>query len=208
MAKRDNLKSSISIIVDLPADKFDLADWIIHFPNEEYIACTPATGAHKQMYVYRDADGGRVFRNDESCGGFMMTQLYREEIMEPNHVFLVSPRTKGRFLGFVPMTFQITWDIKVEPLDERRSTFTCTVGARMNPLYLFAGWFIRLSYWTEAHLEEETPRFADSAARWATRNDPNQRPSYVSPTIPFAAGSGSNPREEKHLETRAMETVG
>jgi hypothetical protein len=42
---------------------------------------------------------------------------------------------------------------------------------------------IRLSYWTEAHLEEETPRFADSAARWATRNDSDQRASYVSPTV-------------------------
>ena len=56
-----------------------------------------------------------------------MTQLYREEIMEPQHVFLVSPRTKGRFLGFIPMTFQITWDMKVESLDAERSKFTCRV---------------------------------------------------------------------------------
>ena len=182
MAKRDNLKSTTSVIVDLPANKLDLADWIVHFPNDEYIACTPATGAHKQMYVYRDADGEWIFRNDESCGGFTMTQLYREEILEPNHVFLVSPRTKGRFWGFVPMTFQITWEIKVEPRDDNSSTFICTVGARLNPLYFIAGLLIRLSYWTEAHLEEETPRFADSAARWATRNDSDQRVSYVSPT--------------------------
>ncbi len=38
MAKRDNLKSTTSVIVDLPADKLDLADWIVHFPNDEYIA--------------------------------------------------------------------------------------------------------------------------------------------------------------------------
>ncbi len=182
MAKPDNLTASVSVIVDLPADKFDLPDWIKHFPNDEYIACTPATKAHKQMYVYRDADGGLVYRNDESCGGFFMTQLYREEVMERQHVFLVSPRTKGRFLGFIPMTFQITWDMKVESLDAERSKFTCKVGARLNPFYLFAGLLIRLAYWTEAHIEEETPHFADSAARWATRNDPAQRASYVSPT--------------------------
>ncbi len=68
MAKPDNLKASVSVIVDLPAEKFDLPDWVIHFPNEEYIACTPATKAHKQMYVYRDGDGGLIFRNDETCG--------------------------------------------------------------------------------------------------------------------------------------------
>jgi hypothetical protein len=52
----------------------------------------------------------------------------------------------------------------------------------MNRLYLLASFFIRLTYWTEAHIEEETPHFADSAARWATRNDSDQRASYVSPT--------------------------
>ena len=108
-----------------------------------------------------------------------MTQLYREEIMEPQHIFLVSPRTKARFLGFFPMTFQVTWDMKVEPVDENRSRFTCTVGAGLNPFYFIAGLFIRLSYWTEAHTEEETPHFAESAARWATRNDLERRDSYI-----------------------------
>ena len=179
MAKRDNLKTSTSVIIDLPAEKIDLADWIVHFSNEDYVACTPATGAHKVMYVYRGSDGRWVFRNDESAAGFMMTQLYREEIMQPQHIFLVSPRTKGRLLGIVPLTLQITWDMKVEPIDENRSRFTCTVGARLSPLLFIAGLFIRLSYWTEAHTEEETPHFAESAARWATRNDPERRDSYV-----------------------------
>ena len=179
MAKRDNLKTSTSVIIDLPAEKIDLADWIVHFSNEDYVACTPATGAHKVMYVYRGSDGRWVFRNDESAAGFMMTQLYREEIMQPQHIFLVSPRTKGRLLGIVPLTLQITWDMKVEPIDENRSMFTCTVGARLSPLLFIAGLFIRLSYWTEAHTEEETPHFAESAARWATRNDPERRDSYV-----------------------------
>lgn len=180
MAKPDNLNASVSVKVDLPAEKFDLADWIIHLSNEEYVACTPTSGAHKNMYVYRDGDGGYVFRNDESVAGFMMTQLYREEIRKPQHVFLVSPRTKGRFLGVMPMTFQVTWDMKVEPIDAHSSKFTCTVGARLHPILQLASLFIRLHYWTEAHLEEEAPRFADSAARWAARNDPNRPGSYVS----------------------------
>ena len=133
MAKRDNLKTSTSVIIDLPAEKIDLADWIVHFSNEDYVACTPATGAHKVMYVYRGGDGRWVFRNDETAAGFMMTQLYREEIMQPQHIFLVSPRTKGRLLGIVPLTLQITWDMKVEPIDKNSCKFTCTVGARLNP---------------------------------------------------------------------------
>lgn len=201
MAKRDNLKTSTSVIVDLPAAKFDLADWIVHFSNEDYVACTPATGAHKVMYVYRGSDGRWVFRNDESAAGFMMTQLYREEIMESQHIFLVSPRTKGRLLGVVPLTLQITWDIKVEPVDENRSKFTCTVGARLNPLLYIAGLFIRLSYWTEAHTEEETPHFAESAARWATRSDPKQRDSYVGMQGQFPTMSPSAAQQAVALES-------
>ena len=81
MAKRDNLKSTTSVIVELPANKLDLADWIVHFPNDEYVACMHANCETSKMYFYRDADGDWVFRNDESCGGFTMTKLYREEIL-------------------------------------------------------------------------------------------------------------------------------
>ena len=204
MAKRDNLKTSTSVIIDLPAEKIDLADWIVHFSNEDYVACTPATGAHKVMYVYRGGDGRWVFRNDESAAGFMMTQLYREEIMEPQHIFLVSPRTKGRLLGIVPLTLQITWDIKVEPVDENRCKFTCTVGARLNPFLAIAGLFIRLSYWTEAHTEEETPHFAESAARWATRNDPERRDSYVGSEGQFPTMSPSAAKQAVALEPSTL----
>lgn len=171
MTKPDNLHAEYSVLVDLPVDRFDLAKWIVNFSNEDYVACTPATGAHKQMFVYRHADGGHVFRNDEFCGGFQMTQLYRAKVLEKEHVFLVSPATKGRFLWIVPMTFQVTWDMRIEPVDESTTKFTCHVGARLNPIYWLLSQLIRLSYWTHAHIEEETPHFADAAARWAKGRD-------------------------------------
>jgi hypothetical protein len=94
----NNLTSAVSVVVDLPPDRFDLAGWLPNFNNAEYLACTPGTRAHRQMFVYRGDDGKNVYRNDEICGGIFMTQLYREVVMERDHVLLVSPRTKGRFL--------------------------------------------------------------------------------------------------------------
>lgn len=181
MAKPDQLKISTTVVVDLPADKFDLPGWAPNFTTEEYIACTPGTGAHKFMYVYRGEDGKNIYRNDESCGPIVMTQLYREEIMERQHIFLVSPQTKARMFGFWPMTIQITWDMKVEPFDANRSKFTCTLGSRLNVLYLIASFFIRFTFWGQAHCDEETPHFAESAARWATRNETDRPVSFVSP---------------------------
>jgi hypothetical protein len=103
-------------------------------------------------------------------------------VMERDHVLLVSPRTKGRFLERVPMAFQITWDMKVEPFGEQQSLFTCTIGSRLNLLYKMASLFICLQFWADAHCEEETPHFAEIAARWATRNDTERPVSFVSPT--------------------------
>ena len=179
--RRTNVTASRSVIVDLPVEKFDLADWIIHFSNEDYIACTPASKAHQIMYVHRDGDGEYVLRNDEYVGGFQMTQLYRPQIMEKDHVFLVSPATRGRFLSVMPMKFQTSWDMKVEPYQGNRSLFTCTIGGGLSWWQLLASKFTCLNYWSEAHCEEEGPHFADSAALWATRNDANQRASYVNP---------------------------
>jgi len=62
MAEPDNLKVSTSVVVDLPADRFDLADWMIHFSSEEYVACTPATHNHKYSDVYR----GQCHGNSDS----------------------------------------------------------------------------------------------------------------------------------------------
>lgn len=89
--------------------------------------------------------------------------------MEPRHVLLVSPQTKARYLGFVPIYMQITWDMKVESVDANRSKFTCVVGARPSPILPR-----QLPHQTvvleRAHTEEETPHFAESV-RWAKRND-------------------------------------
>jgi hypothetical protein len=148
----NNLTSAVSVVVDLPPDRFDLAGWLPNFNNAEYLACTPGTRAHRQMFVYRGDDGKNVYRNDEICGGIFMTQLYREV------------------------------DMKVEPFGEQQSLFTCTIGSRLNLLYKMASLFICLQFWADAHCEEETPHFAEIAARWATRNDTERPVSFVSPT--------------------------
>jgi hypothetical protein len=165
-----NINFQSSVIVDLPADRFDLPDWLVNFSCKDYVSCTPASGAHKYSNVYRDGDGGRVFRNDEFVGGFMMTQFYREKIMKPQRVRLVS-MTRARFLYVWPMIFPLYWEMTVEPCDEKRSRFTCMIGARLNPVYFVMSKLIRLLFWAQAHADEETPHFAKFAARWATRND-------------------------------------
>ncbi len=97
MAKPDDLNASVSRSISRRKNS-TLLTGLFTFPTK---STSPARRQwrHKNMYVYRDGDGGYVFRNDESVAGFMMTQLYREEIRKPQHVFLVSPRTKGRFLS-------------------------------------------------------------------------------------------------------------
>lgn len=175
-----NINFQTSMIVDLPADRFDLPNWLVNFSSEDYIACTPASGSHKHSTVYRDADGDLVFRNDEWVGGFMMTQFYRSVMAEPNHIRLVS-MTRARFLHIWPIIFPLYWDLTVEPYGENRTLFTCKIGAKLSLIYFIASKFSRLLFWSQAHADEETPYFADFAAKWATRGDDDQKSSYVHP---------------------------
>ncbi|MGI9522939.1 MAG: hypothetical protein ACR2PG_14975 [Hyphomicrobiaceae bacterium] len=165
-----NLNFESSVIYDLPAERFDLPGWLRNFSTEDYESCTPASGAHRYANVYRDGDGGLVYRNDEYVGGFMMTQFYRERIMEPQRVRLVS-LTRARFLHVWPIVFPLYWEMTVEPRDEKSSTFTCKIGAKLNLFYFIASKLTLLNFWSQAHADEETPHFAEHAARWATRND-------------------------------------
>lgn len=168
-----NLNFGTSALLNLPVEKFDLADWIVNFSCEEYVSCTPASRSHKYSGLYRDADGEIVIRNDEFCGGFMMTQFYRPKLMQAHHVRMES-RTKARFLQVWPIIFPLYWDLKVEAAGANRTLFHCRIGARLPFLYFLASKLICLQFWSQQHADEETPLFAHYASRWATRNDPGQ----------------------------------
>jgi len=38
-----NLNFGTSVLLTLPVGKLDLADWIVNFSCEQYVACTPAS---------------------------------------------------------------------------------------------------------------------------------------------------------------------
>lgn len=101
-AKKNQLEIDYSVILDIPVEKIDLVGWIRNFNADEYRACTPATGDHKAMIAYCDGEGENIYRNDERCGPVGMVQLYREAEMERDHIFLVSPATRGVLLGSGP----------------------------------------------------------------------------------------------------------
>jgi len=168
-----NLNFGTSVLLTLPVGKLDLADWIVNFSCEQYVACTPASHSHQYSGLYRDADGDIVMRNDEYVGGFMMTQFYRPKVMTPHHVRLES-RTKARFLQVWPMIFPIYWDLRVEAAGPDRTLFQCRIGARLPFFYFIASKLIRTLFWSQQHADEETPLFAYFAARWATREDSDQ----------------------------------
>lgn len=181
-AQTNQQEVEYSAILDVPASAIDLAGWIRNFKPDEYRACTPATGNHFFMLGYLDGDGNNIYRNDERCGPVWMVQLYRESIMEPHHVFLVSPATRALVLGFWPMRTQVTWDLTAKPVEGDKTRFTCRIGYRMNPIYyVLARFFLAIGFFMEAHCEEETPHFANFAARFAMRNAPDRRESYLLP---------------------------
>ena len=84
--------------------------------------------------------------------------------------------------NFITAKRSPTWDLTAKPVEGDKTRFTCRIGYRMNPIYyVLARFCLAIGFFMEAHCEEETPHFANFAARFAMRNAPDRRESYLLP---------------------------
>ena len=167
------LDSSVSALIHAPIEKIDLPTWCYTLPDAEYQACSPA---HCAAGATTTPDGRRMSINVEIIGGSTLVQHYVEEIGQPDHlrfvshsdVFTPSGRTK----------LDVTWDLKVEKIDDESCRFTNTVHSSAPPemLGFLAEQGIPLDVFraarkpaSEAHNRQETPEFARSIERYASR---------------------------------------
>jgi hypothetical protein len=152
-------QSAYSAVINLPADKIDIAEWLFSLPSDEYKRCCPpdhiAAGA-----TWTD-DGRRMSINVEQIGKGLVIQQYVAEVAEPNHCKMVSlsevfaPQGRSRV--------QVIWDLSVEPIDDKSCKYTNAVVSSAPEEYLA---------WLKEHgmtIEEA------SAARQAASSDHNSR---------------------------------
>lgn len=166
-------ESSYTAVINAPAEKVNLADWLFSLPDAEYQRCSPA---HIAAGTSRTEDGKRMSLNVECIGGSIVVQHYVEDIAEPHHcrvislsdVFSPNGRTKVK----------VTWELSVKKIDAETCEFTNHVHGDATPEfhafldshglpYESAQQARQLA--SSAHNRIETPLFAKSIENHALR---------------------------------------
>ncbi|HEY1140075.1 MAG TPA: hypothetical protein VGE88_07710 [Lysobacter sp.] len=169
--------SSFSAIINAPIDAIDIPAWAFSLPDKEYQGCSPC---HFAAGATTSEDGRRMSINVEVIGGVPMVQHYVEQVAEPHHLVLDSVSDLFTTSGRTSM--KVMWELKVEPLDEGRCTFTNHV--RTRPTEAFTDYLAKQGIPFElfreqrkpvstAHNKQETPFFAASIERFALRGKKN-----------------------------------
>jgi hypothetical protein len=174
-AVRDDLVLSHAVITaDVTArfDDVDIAEWLKTLPTHEYQRCAP--GDHKAAGYTVDDDGTPMSINIEMIGTGLVVQQYRFDVAQPHYCRMVSLSDILTPSGWT--TTQVIWELRMEQLDGDRCRYTNTVTSHPTEGFLK---FIAEQGQTfdevaqarqdasGRHCRIETPRYAESIARWA-----------------------------------------
>lgn len=155
------MKHTARTVIDRPADRIDLAQWLSTMTDREYQACSRA---HRGAGALRE---GKIFGmvNIESIGGHLLVQHYLAREAAANRVLMHSANTRVYILHVFPATIEVSWSLAIQPKGRDRAELACTVEALMaKPLAIIASSGL-LPLFLKWHVEEETARFAADIER-------------------------------------------
>jgi hypothetical protein len=166
-------QSSYSHVIDVPADRVDIADWLFHLGNAEYERCCPPD--HLACGYTQTDDGQPMSINVETIGQSLVVQQYTAEVHEPQLCRMVSTSDVFPFSGGLT-TSKVVWTLSVEPIDESSCRYTNSVTAFATDDFLkfieehgqtFEQAAAARQETSSDHNRRETPLFAESIARAA-----------------------------------------
>jgi hypothetical protein len=166
-------ESSTQQIIDVPFERVDLAGWLFSLTDHEFRrCCAPDHIAYGRMTA---ADGAPLTVIVEVIGGSLLLEPFEAHVHRCDRCELVSLADVRLPTGSRSRA-QVVWTSSVEALDEDRSIFTNAVCAYatedlVRVLETSGTPFDALVAAQQAastkHSDRETPRYADSVARWS-----------------------------------------
>jgi hypothetical protein len=158
-------------VVDAPAAKIDLFEWLRTLPDREYQRCAPPD--HKAAGYTVSDDGRPLTVAVETIGTSLLVHHYEYQAARRDHCRLVSRSDVLAPAGWT--TCQVTWDLRAEA-DDQASRLTSAV--TVHPTAAFTelaaasgpGLAETAAAWQAAlsdHCRRETALFAVSVGRHA-----------------------------------------
>jgi hypothetical protein len=126
------VKTEKTATIHAPAERVDIADWLLHLPDAEYQRCAPPD--HIAAGTTTTDDGRPMSINVEVIGGSLMVQHYVAEVHEPGHCRMVSLSDVQTPAGWTKI--QVIWDLSVTALDSASCQFTNQVLSCPTPAFL------------------------------------------------------------------------
>lgn len=159
-------------VIDAPAAKVDLFEWLRTLPDREFQRCAPLD--HKAVGYTVTDDGEPLSVMVETIGASLFVQHFAYQVAGRNRCRLASVSDLLTSDGWT--TCQVVWELTADPVDA--GTSRCTSAVTCHPtaelLRLLAAKGRRFedeaavaqAALTE-HCQRETPRYADSVGRHA-----------------------------------------
>lgn len=117
-------EASAQATVNANIDSINISEWLFTIGSDEYAACAEG---HQSAAAGVLPSGKRVSMNVEFVAGFFMVQHYIETISEKDRVLTVSPNTVMWLDDENYVLLQITWELKLTPIDDNSCLLTCEV---------------------------------------------------------------------------------
>ncbi|MFD0485371.1 hypothetical protein ACFQ46_22475 [Kineococcus sp. GCM10028916] len=164
--------STETAVIKAPADKIDIAGWLLNLPDAEYQRCAPPD--HKAAGRTTSADGRPMSINVEMIGTGLVIQHYVAETAEKLHCHMNSLSDVYTPQGWT--TVNVVWDLQAEAIDENTCRYTNSVTsypteAFMDFITAHGQSFEEASAVRQEasgdHNRRETPQFAASIERKA-----------------------------------------
>ncbi|KXX66822.1 hypothetical protein [Flammeovirga sp. SJP92] len=156
-------EATAQAIINANIDSINISEWLFNITAEEYAACS---SGHQSAAQGQLPSGKRVSMNVENVAGYFMVQHYIETISEKDRVLTVSPNTTLWLDDVNYVILQITWELKLDKIDDNTCLLTCKVISETeNEQFIQATHELTKDIDPQEtpfqlHINEETPLFA------------------------------------------------
>lgn len=163
-------ESIAKTIINAPIEAINLGEWMFTITSDEYAACAEG---HQSAAQGRLPSGKRFSVNVEIVAGIFMVQHYIETVSERNHVVGLSPNTVFFQNDTEYVLAQVTWELKVEKIDDQSCELTCRAFSEsenetfVDELLEMLKDVPEKDLPLQKHIEEEAPLFAKDIQRKA-----------------------------------------
>src|ERR1700761_2158033 len=123
--------SKVTATIHAPIDKVNIADWLMHLPDEEYQRCSTK---HLGAGITSNYEGQPMSLNVETIGDALMVQHYLFVVAKPDYCCMLS--ISDAITGNGRTKVQVKWELRATKIDDKTCEYSNEIHATATPQFL------------------------------------------------------------------------